>query len=83
MRTVQIEPAVSNTDFARRVGIHYTMASRIRNGKRMPSAATLTAIIRAFHISEPLLTSMMNALDGGQDEFGKWIRKNLFVPTAD
>lgn len=74
--------AISNTDFARRVDIHYTMASRIRNGRRMPSAATLSRIQEAFGVKGKKLDSMMTAVAGGQEHFGEWVRANLFVPNA-
>lgn len=70
--------ATSNTDFARRVGVHYTMASRLRNGRRVPSAATLTSIKRAFGIHGADSDAMMLALEEGQESFGKWLRENVF-----
>jgi transcriptional regulator with XRE-family HTH domain len=74
--------AASNTDFARRVGVHYTMASRIRNGKRMPSSRTLSAIQVAFNISGQQLQDMMRAVEGGAPAFSSWVRENLFAPGA-
>lgn len=82
MRAQAIDRAVSNTDFARRVGIHYTMASRIRNGKRMPSSATLSRIQTSFGVQGDLLKSMMAALDEGQSAFGAWVQEHLFAPNA-
>ena len=75
-RTVK---AVSNADFARRVGIHYTMASRLRNGHRMPSSGLLSAIVEAFHVEGDELGVMHAALGGGPDTFGAWIRDCLYV----
>lgn len=82
MKKTRIEKAASNTDFARRVGVHYTMASRIRNGKRMPSSRTLSAIQVAFKIQDQDLRSMMTAMEGGTESFSAWVRENLFAPTA-
>lgn len=81
--TPVIEKAVSNTDFARRVGVHYTMASRIRNGKRMPSSHTLSSICSAFKITGGDQERMMTAVANGSDAFGVWVRENLFIPGAD
>lgn len=54
--TAEAPARVSNNEFARRVGCHYTMASRLRSGQRLPSAALLTRISREFGIpSEDLL----------------------------
>lgn len=82
MKATPITQAASNTDFARRVGVHYTMASRIRNGKRMPSSHTLSCIQVAFDIQGDALTAMMQAVEGGQVTFGAWVRETLFVPDA-
>lgn len=82
MKSSQIEKAASNTDFARRVGVHYTMASRIRNGKRMPSSHTLSSMQVAFGVQDGDLRSMMKAIEGGQDTFGAWVREHLFIPDA-
>lgn len=81
-RAQAIDRATSNTDFARRVGVHYTMASRIRNGKRMPSSTTLSHIQTAFNIQGDLLKSMMAALDAGQTTFGAWVQEHLFSVNA-
>lgn len=82
MKKARIEQATSNTDFARRVGVHYTMASRIRNGKRMPSSKTLSAIQVAFDIKGADLQSMMAAMEGGVEKFSAWVRENLFTASA-
>ena len=74
--------AASNTDFARRVGVHYTMASRIRNGKRMPSSRTLSSIQVAFTIAGKDLQAMMVAVEGGAPTFSAWVRENLFASDA-
>lgn len=82
MAATKVVKATSNTDFARRVGIHYTMASRIRNGKRMPSAGTLSSVIEAFQIKGKKLDDLMHAVNEGQESFGVWVRANLFEPNA-
>lgn len=38
----------TNSEFAGAVGCHFTTASRIRNGERMPSAAMFARIIEAY-----------------------------------
>ena len=82
MKPSTIERAVSNTDFARRVGVHYTMASRLRNGKRMPSSHTLSSICSAFNLRGADQEAMMRAVEAGQTEFGRWVREQLFIPHA-
>ena len=39
---------LSDMEFSRRAGIHFTSWSRIKNGHREPSARVLGAIARAF-----------------------------------
>ena len=75
----KIDKAVSNTDFANRVGVHYTFASRLRNGQRVPSMATVTAIREAFELNSKQTTDMMDAIAAGPADFGYWVNDNLFV----
>jgi transcriptional regulator with XRE-family HTH domain len=44
------ERRVTNDDFARQLGIHFTMASKLRNGSRKPSIDTLLRIREAYDI---------------------------------
>lgn len=77
----KINKAVSNTDFANRVGVHYTFASRLRNGQRVPSMATVTAIREAFELTGKQTTDMMDAIAQGPSAFGEWVNTNLFVKS--
>lgn len=77
----KINKAVSNTDFANRVGVHYTFASRLRNGQRVPSMATVTAIREAFGLTGKQTTDMMDAIAQGPSVFGEWVNTNLFVKS--
>lgn len=83
MKPNTIDRAVSNTDFAKRVGVHYTMASRIRNGRRMPSSHTLSSICSAFNLHGSDQEEMMLAVQEGQSAFGQWVRAKLFIPHAE
>jgi transcriptional regulator with XRE-family HTH domain len=71
------QKATSNTDFGRRVGVHFTMASRLRNGHRVPSPQTMLAIRKAFDLSPVEVDAMVQAADT-PDTFGAWARANLF-----
>lgn len=73
-----IRKAASNPDFARRVGIHFTTASRLRNGDRMPSVACLSRIITAFDLAGSVLEEFMQAAEGGAETLGAWINEHLF-----
>jgi transcriptional regulator with XRE-family HTH domain len=41
---------MTNYEFAKRTGIDYTVASKIRNGRRQPSAESIIKIADAFGI---------------------------------
>lgn len=61
------------------MGVHYTFASRLRNGQRVPSMATVTSIREAFALNGKQTTAMMDAIADGAEAFGAWINKNLFL----
>lgn len=67
--------AVSNHQFARRVGCNYTMASRLRNGARTPSAQMLVKICRAFNLDHG---EALKAYGEGREPFAAWLRAKVF-----
>jgi transcriptional regulator with XRE-family HTH domain len=77
--TKTIDKAVSNADFGRRVGVHYTFASRLRNGQRIPSVETISAIRAAFNLDAATTVAMMDAAAQGAPTFGEWLNSTLFV----
>ena len=71
---------VSNSEFAQAVGCHFSHASRLRNGLRLPSAPVLLRIQRVYGLD---LQELMDAYAAGADELGRYLRTNVFdVPTA-
>lgn len=74
--------ATSNADFARLVGVHFTMASRLRNGHRVPSPLTMIAIRRAFKLTDQEVVEMLEAACS-PDAFGQWARTHLFEEHID
>jgi transcriptional regulator with XRE-family HTH domain len=74
--------ATSNADFARLVGVHFTMASRLRNGHRIPSPQTMLAIRDAFKLTPQEVNEMVDACSS-QEQFGSWCRWRLFEEPAD
>lgn len=79
MSTKIKDKAVSNADFGRRVGVHYTFASRLRTGQRIPSMATVVAIREAFDLDPKATAEMLDAIGESPAAFGQWVNKNLFV----
>jgi len=70
---------VSNNEFANRVGCHFTMASRLRNGLRTPSAPMLAKIVRAFPQVERHMDPMWDALENDDSTaFGQWLTEQVF-----
>jgi transcriptional regulator with XRE-family HTH domain len=68
-------PRVSNSEFARRVGCHFTAASRYRNGNRLPGVIVLNAIEREFKIPRAELLAAWRA---GKAEFAKLLQERVF-----
>jgi transcriptional regulator with XRE-family HTH domain len=73
----EIARAHSNADFGARIGLHFTMASRLRNGKRAPSSMTLAAIQDAFELTPEETHAMLQAAIT-PETFGDWVRANLY-----
>jgi transcriptional regulator with XRE-family HTH domain len=67
--------AVTNEEFAERVGVHFTMASRMRNGNRLPSVKTMISISNAFDLK---MDDLSDAYAAGPDQFGEFLRENIF-----
>ena len=76
----------SNTDtvtleaFADRVGCHFTTASRLRSGERMPSRELLGRIVGRYHLDEKEVLNLFTT--GTSKEFGEYLREHVFK-TAD
>lgn len=68
---------MTNERFGELAGCHYSMASRIRNGDRLPSRELLGRIIAAFNLdpSEALSASLK-----GARHFGAWLEPKLREP---
>lgn len=67
--------AVTNDAFAAKVGCHFTMASRMRNGQRLPSVNTLIKISQAYDLP---ITTLTDAYSKGASNFGEFLRSNIF-----
>jgi transcriptional regulator with XRE-family HTH domain len=72
--------AITNEEFASRVGCHFTMASRMRNGHRLPSVRTLIKISSEFDLKMDDLTSAYSA---GPVTFSEFLRENVFDAVSN
>lgn len=68
-------PILTNEQFGERVGVHFTMASRLRNGMRLPSVTTLSNITREFNLDPQ---DALEAYRGGAEAFGRFLRERVF-----
>lgn len=77
----------SNTDtvtleaFADRVGCHFTTASRLRSGDRMPSRELLGRIVEAYGLDKVRTLDLFTA--GDASEFGVYLRDEVFKGQAE
>lgn len=75
-----IREPVTNGEFARRVGVHFTMASRYRNGRRVPSTTVLHKIAGEFGLP---IDELVEAATTSGEEFGRYMRARLFGIDPD
>lgn len=66
---------MTNEAFAQATGCTFTMASRLRNGRRLPSAALLIRIMDAYDLDAE---EILLAHQGGPEIFGQYIRKMVY-----
>lgn len=66
---------MTNEQFGARVGCDFTMASRLRNGRRLPSGALLVRIHDEFRIP---WAKLMDAYKAGAPAFGQLLSKRIF-----
>lgn len=67
--------AVTNENFANQIGVHFTMASKLRNGHRMPSIPTLIRIWQAYGLDG---NELLAAASQGEESFGRFLRSRIF-----
>lgn len=70
--------AVTLEMFSERVGCHFTTASRLRSGERLPGRRLLGRIINTYNLDR---NKAFDAFVAGPDEFGAFLRATVF--TAD
>lgn len=70
---------MTNEEFGRRIGVTHSMASRMRNGQRLPSNTVLLKIQSEFDLP---LQELVNAHAAGAPEFGRLLRSQVFRPAA-
>lgn len=71
---------MTNEEFGEKVGCHYSMASRLRNGERLPSRELLKRIIVAFDLNR---AEAYEAYDQGKIAFSSYLRARVLEPTGE
>lgn len=66
---------MTNYEFGEKVGCDYTMASRLRNGHRLPSTGLLIRIRDAFELPSD---EILAAYNKGSAEFGQFLQQRIF-----
>lgn len=73
---------ITNADFAEAVGIHFTMASRLRNGERKPGLTTVINTMKAYALTDDQVFEWLIAIDQGAAASGEWLTINVFGRAA-
>lgn len=75
MATKTAVKPLSNYEFGAAIGVHHSMASRYKNGQRLPSADAIQRISDTYGV--PLKT-LMAARKEGKEAFGRLISIRIF-----
>lgn len=67
--------------FAARVGCHFTTASRLRNGERMPSRELLGRIVEEYDLNPKEVLDLFTT--GAPSEFGDYLKEHVFKVDSD
>lgn len=70
---------VTNEEFGERVGCDYTMASRLRGGKRLPSRELLERIVSAYGLDGG---EALRATAQGPEVFAQYLSDHVFNPMS-
>lgn len=75
-RSITTRRVRTNDELAEALGISFTMASRLRNGKRFPSIAVMRKIQQEFGIP---LEEQVSIRERGLDAWGEFMRARIYV----
>lgn len=72
--------AVTLEMFSERVGCHFTTASRLRAGERLPGRRLLGRIVKEYELDRD---KAFDAFTAGPVEFGTFLREFVFTAQVD
>jgi transcriptional regulator with XRE-family HTH domain len=73
--------AVTLEAFAARVGCHFTTASRLRAGHRMPGRRLLRRIVEGYGLDREEAFRIFT--EGTPEQFGEYLRDRIFEAATD
>ena len=74
------QATATNATFAKAVGVHFTTASRYRNGERVPSTGVALKIANAYDLDT---REVLEAIHAGRAAFGHYMRMHVFGPEPE
>jgi transcriptional regulator with XRE-family HTH domain len=77
---IPVQPTATNSTFARSVGVHFTTASRYRNGERVPSTGVALKIANVYGLDA---REILEAIARGRQSFGHFMRMRVFGPEPE
>lgn len=77
-RTEATRRVRTNDELAEALGLSFTMASRLRNGHRLPSIATMRKIQIEFGIP---LEEIAAIRERGHEAFGEFMRSRIYTAS--
>lgn len=78
MTTTQTASAVTLDAFAAKVGCHFTTASRLKSGERLPGRELLGRIIDAYNLDHREATTIYTSVGDAREAFGAYLRAKIF-----
>ncbi len=73
--------AVTLDAFAERVGCHFTTASRLKSGERLPGRELLGRIIDAYDLDVQEAMRIYTSGGDARQKFGQYLCDHVFVPA--
>ncbi|HEV2346431.1 MAG TPA: helix-turn-helix transcriptional regulator [Actinocrinis sp.] len=70
-------PSPTLMEFGKAVDVHFTTASRYRNGERVPSTGVAHRIIQYYNLDPG---ELLAAIAAGREAFGHYMRMHVFGP---
>ncbi len=74
-KVLPVSHSMTNEQFGARAGVSESMASRLRNGQRLPGAGVLSNIIQEFDLDP---AAVFKAYSSGAEAFSAYLKEYVF-----